>query len=146
VTAALLVAATTASAANGLGPLPAAPTSQADVFAGADVSDGVTVEEGILFGFFEKGDESFGGSDTTTVVNFTLPTGVTVRHDPDECGEFDVGGYCLLYDTNCDPSGNPDSVVTVNGNTIEFRLACEPGGESSCWPRSTRFSAKARTT
>ena len=123
--AALLVVATTAAANNGIGPVPAAPTSFANGFGGADVSDGFTPADGGFVGSFTKGDESYNGSNTTTVVDFTLPQGTSVLYDPVECGDLDNGGYCLGYETNCDPSA--DQVVTVNGNSVEFRLACEPG-------------------
>jgi hypothetical protein len=125
--AGLLLAATAASANNGIGPLPAAPSSLAEGFGGADTSDGITPEDGFFLGFFEKGSESYNGSSTTTLVNFTLPAGTTVHFDAVECSDENggIGGYCLGYETNCSPSGDP--VVTVNGNTVEFRLACDEG-------------------
>jgi len=121
----LLVATTAATANNGLGRPPTAPSSTAGLLGGADVSDGLAPADGGVAGGFTKGSESYNGSSTTTLVDFSLPAGVNVVYDPVECGDLDNGGYCLGYETNCDPSA--DQVVTVNGNSVEFRLACDPG-------------------
>jgi hypothetical protein len=122
---AVAASATVASANNGLGPLPAAPSSLAEAFGGADVSDGLTPEQGFFFGEFTKGAESYGLSSTATVVDFTLPEGTTVNFNLTECGELDAGGFCLVFETNCEPLA--EQVVSVSGNTVSFRLACEPG-------------------
>ncbi len=123
IAATALVAAGTAASA--FGKVPPAPSSQADAFGFAVISDGVTPVIGVVFASFEKGSEAYHGNDETTVINFTLPEGVTITFEPDECGSLGVGGFCLQYESDCEPSGDP--VVTVEGNTVEFRLACEPG-------------------
>ena len=122
IAATALVAAGTAGSA--LGKVPPAPSSQAEAIGFADVSDGITPEQGFFLGLFEKGTEAYHGNDETTVVNFTLPEGVTFVFDP-ECNGLSNGDLCLVYDTDCEPLADP--VVTADGNSVEFRLACEPG-------------------
>jgi hypothetical protein len=122
IAATVLVAAGTAGSA--LGTVPPAPSSQADAFGFADISDGITPEDGFFLGEFEKGTEAYFGNDETTVVNFTLPEGVTFVFDP-ECNGLSNGDLCLVYETDCEPLADP--AVTVDGNSVEFRLACEPG-------------------
>ena len=122
IAATALVAAGTAGSA--LGKVPPAPSSQAEAFGFADISDGITPEQGFFLGAFEKGTEAYHGNDETTVVNFTLPQGVTFVFDPD-CNGLSNGDLCLIYDTDCEPLADP--VVTADGNSVEFRLACEPG-------------------
>jgi hypothetical protein len=122
IAATALVAAATAGSA--LAKVPPAPSSLAEAIGFAGISDGVTPEEGFVFGAFQKGTEAYQGDDETTVVNFTLPEGVTVVFDPD-CSGLSNGDLCLIYETDCEPL--TDEVVTASGNTIEFRLACEPG-------------------
>jgi hypothetical protein len=118
--AALVVFVGTAAAANGK--LPQATDSTAGAEAGAALSDGTTpAGGGILGGFTYNGEAGLGTH--TTVIDWQLPPGVTVHVDADECG-----GLCLDYETNCDPSvGDPTQVVTVDGNVIHFRLACDSG-------------------
>jgi hypothetical protein len=110
----------TASAGNGK--LPQATVSTAGGGGGADLSDGSTPAEGGVEGGFTYNGEGGVGTQTT-VVDWQLPAGVTVHFDSDLCG-----GYCIEYGTDCDPStSDPTQVVTVDGNVIHFRLACDSG-------------------
>jgi hypothetical protein len=118
---------------GGIGKLPQAPSSQAFFEGGADLSDGITPAPGGAEAAFLKGDESYNESNTTTVVDFTLPSGVTVFQDP-SCGFLgNPNNYCIEAGPGS-PGCVPDSsnIVTVSGNEIEFRLACTPG-ESFFW-------------
>ena len=126
--AALTMLAATASANNGLGPVPPAPDSEAQFFGGAETSDGITPTQGLVFGLFGKGSESYNGSGTTTVVDFTLPEGVTIHNDPVECSGLPNNDCIIIVDSTCsDPTG-----ITINGNEIEFQIACDPG-EGLVW-------------
>ena len=124
--AAFAVLAPVASANNGLGPLPPTPP-----FSGTDYifedevppSDGITPQQGLVFAGFLKGDESYLGNGTTTIVDFSLPQGVTIVNDPTNCGNLGFNGLCILEGGTCDP---PTS-VTANGSEVEFQIACEPG-------------------
>ena len=119
---ALTFLAATASANNGIGPVPPAPDSQAFLEGGANTSDGLTPASGFVFGGFAKGSEMYHGNGTTTVVDFTLPTGVTIHTDPG-CAGFSFDDLCLQFETNCSgPTG-----ITANGNEVEFQIACDPG-------------------
>jgi len=120
---ALTLLAATASAGNGIGPVPQAVDSQAFFEGGADTSDGVTPAFGEIAAGFQKGTESYKGNDTTTVVDFTLPQDVTIASDP-QCAGLSVDDLCLLIveNTCSEPTG-----ITVNGNEIEFQIACDPG-------------------
>jgi hypothetical protein len=119
--------AVSASASNGIGMPPPAPFSQAFAEGGADVSDGTTPQTGLLFGLFEKGDESYNGSQTTTVVNFTLPPGVSIHNDPVECSGLPNNDCIIIIDSTCD-----GGTISPSGNEIEFRIACDPG-EGFIW-------------
>jgi hypothetical protein len=128
VAVAVTLLAATATANNGIGPVPPAVDSQAFFEGGADTSDGITPEQGLILAGFQKGSESYNGSDTTTVVDFTLPEGVTIHNDPVECSGFPNNDCLIILDSTCsDPTG-----VTVNGNEIEFQIACDPG-EDFIW-------------
>ena len=116
----------TASGNNGIGPVPPAPDSSAVLFGGAPASNGVTPTVGEISVVFDKGNESYHSNGTTTVVDFTLPAGVTIHTDPECAGGIAGDDFCLDIDENgCSaaPTG-----VTVNGNEIEFQIACAPGG------------------
>ena len=128
VAVALTLLGATASANNGIGPVPPAPDSQAFFEGGANTSDGITPALGEIGAIFQKGDESYNGNGTTTVVDFTLPEGVTIFSDP-ECAGLSVDDLCLLIveNTCSDPTG-----ITANGNEVEFQIACDPG-EGFLW-------------
>jgi hypothetical protein len=118
---------------SGIGPLPAAPSSQAGLEGGADLSDGITLAPGGAEAGFLKGDEMYNGSSTTTVVDFTLPSGVTVHTDPSCGGLGNPNNYCMEAGPGS-PGCVPDSsdLVTVSGNEVDFRVACAPG-QSFFW-------------
>lgn len=121
---------------SGIGKLQQAPSSQAFFEGGADQSDGSTPAPGGGEGAFLKGDEMYNGSSTTTVVDFTLPKGVTVYQDP-SCGFLgNPNNYCIDAGPGtpgCVPDvTNLSNLITVSGNEIEFRVACAPG-ESFFW-------------
>jgi hypothetical protein len=118
--AALLAAAATASANNAV---PAAVDSQAFFEGGAPTSDGITPQTGFFAAGFLKGSEAYNSSTTTTVVDFTLPTGVTIHTDP-ECAGLGFNNYCIeIVDNTCaDPTA-----VTVDANTVHFQIACDTG-------------------
>jgi hypothetical protein len=125
---ALTLLAATASANNGIGAVPAAPDSSADFEGGAPASDGVTPAVGEIGAIFNKGSESYNGNGTTTVVDFTLPEGVTIHNDPVECSGLPNNDCIVIVESSCsDPSA-----ITINGNEIEFQIACDPG-ESFIW-------------
>ena len=124
---ALTLLAATASANNGIGSVPPAPDSEAQFAGGADTSDGITPAQGLVFGLFEKGSETYNGSATTTVVDFTLPEGVTVHNDPVECDGLPNNDCIVILGSTCDPAE-----IAIDGNEIEFRIACEPG-EGFVW-------------
>jgi hypothetical protein len=118
---------------SGIGKLPQAPSSEAFLEGSMNLSDGTTPALGGALAAFLKGNESYNGSTTTTVVNFTLPSGVTVLQDPSCSFLGNPNNYCILAFPG-DPGCVPDSsnIVTVSGNEIEFRLACTPG-DSFYW-------------
>jgi hypothetical protein len=124
VVAAVLAAA--GSASNGIGRLQQATLSTASGSGGADLSNGSTPADGSVGGTFTYQGEGGGGTQTT-VVDWSLPAGVTVHFDAGQCSGKGVGGYCLDYETDCDPSTADPQAVTVSGNEIEFRLACQSG-------------------
>jgi hypothetical protein len=112
--------------ANGIGPLPAAPSSEAGLDGGADLSDGTTPAPGGLETGFLKGNESYNGSYTTTVVDWTLPQGVTIHTDPGCGGPGNPGNYCVFVPyATCAPDSS--TYITVSGNEVEWRVACAPG-------------------
>jgi hypothetical protein len=79
--AATAVLAPPASAGNGLGPLPPGGDSDYIIQGGAAPSDGITPQVGEMLAGFLKGSESYLGNTTTTVVDFSLPQGVTIVND-----------------------------------------------------------------
>jgi hypothetical protein len=122
-TVGLLAAATGASAA-----VPPAIDSNADFFGGAPASDGVTAEVGEIFGIFEKGSEEYNSNGTTTVVNFSLPEGVTIHSDSELCGELPDENCLLIIENTCEEP----TEVTLDGNTFDFQIACDEG-EGFVW-------------
>lgn len=115
---------------SGIGPLPLAPTSSAIGDGGAYLSDGLTPAQGGANGFFMKGDEIYNGSNTTTVVDVTLPPGETVHTDPECGGPGNPANLCVGGGGYCAPDSS--RLVSVSGNEIAFRFACSPG-ESFEW-------------
>jgi len=108
---------------NGIGSLPVAPSSEAGLEGGAYLSDGFTPAPGGLEAGFMKGNEMYNGSTTTTVVDFSLPPGVTIDTS---CTGL-PGNLCIGGWTDC--SFDPSNFITVSGSEVEFRIACAPGDE-----------------
>jgi hypothetical protein len=103
--------------------LPQATVSTGGLAGGADLSDGLTPAQGGAEGGFTYSGEAGSGTQTT-IVDFTLPAGVTVATGCD----VGAGTLCIEFGSNCQPSVAPPALpVTVSGNTIEFRLACAIG-------------------
>jgi hypothetical protein len=127
--ASLLLATTlpmSVSIAGAANAVPAATLSDPYGSGGADLSDGVTPEFGAILGGFRYLGEA-GTGTRTTVIDFTLPPGTTVISDP-ECAELGLNNLCLifLYEPLCDWSTtDPAKRVTVSGNTLSFRMACD---------------------
>lgn len=128
--AVLLASATAASAGGGLGPPPPAIDSQAYVLDGgaAPYSGSGPPVHGSIAASFLKGSESYQSDGTTTVVDFTLPPGVTVRSDSSCANQDGLGdNYCLqILEQDC---GADPTAITVDGNTVSFQIACSPGGD-----------------